>query len=411
MQQQLVFLVAIALLALVHVGTARDLRKVVEPKNPPTCTSLKATGGDDTKAIQKALDSCAKGKAVTLAAGVFYSGPLTIPSGVSLLLDTGVALRAIPKPALYDKGRRTCGTIDDSGDGCKSFITIKGAKGSGIYGTGTIDGEGGARINARNLTWFKLNKVASGRGRKTNSPMLIEISNSEDITLYKITLVRSPFYHVYTSETNGLTVWGITINSPTASVSSDGIFSAGSQNVTVSRCRINTKDDNIGISALTAPSRYISVYETHFGRGNGLAIGSRIIHGVSNVTFSNMTLNALSSGMRIKTNTLNGGVVANIVYENICVYRARFPIFLDMYYHGLTGDRKPEFKNIAFKNIQVGSAGQFIFRGVNENDPIKATINDMRITLNSTWSIANTQFSGNWVTNIGKAFSCKHFKF
>ncbi|KAJ8891346.1 hypothetical protein PR048_010862 [Dryococelus australis] len=296
MQQQLVFLVDIALLALVHVGTARDLRNIVELKNPPTCMSLKVTGGDDTEAIQKVLNSCAKEKTVALAAGVFYSRPLTIPSGVSLLLDTGVALRAIPKPALYDKGRRTCGTIDDSGDGCKSFIT---AKGSGIYDTGTIDGEGGARINARNFTWFKLNKVAAGRGRQTNSPMLVEISNSEDITLYQITLVRSPFYHVYTSETNGLTV-------------------------------INTKDDSIGISALTAPSRYISLYGTHFGRGNGLAIGSRVIHGVSNVAFSNMTLSALSHGMRIKSNTLNGGVVSNIVYENICIYRARFPISLDI---------------------------------------------------------------------------------
>jgi polygalacturonase len=70
----------------------------------------------------------------------FYSGPLSLPSGVSLAIDKGATLRAVANPARFDTGKQTCGTLDNSGKGCKPFIWIKNAVGSGIYGQGTIDG-------------------------------------------------------------------------------------------------------------------------------------------------------------------------------------------------------------------------------------------------------------------------------
>nr|ANJ43624.1 glycoside hydrolase family 28 [Medauroidea extradentata] len=411
MKQHNSFFAAIAILTLFHIATARDLRTVTEPKTPETCTSLIATGGDDTKLIQNALDSCVEGKAVALASGTFNSGPLTIPSGVNLLVEEGVILESIPDPKLYDKGSNICGTIDDLGVGCKAFITISGAKGSGIYGKGMIQGQGYAVINTKKVTWFKLNKVAIERGRRPNSPSLVEITDSVDITVYQVTLTNSALYHITSNRTVGLTVWGIAINSPMATVMSYGVVIDGSRNVTIAYSRITTVDDDVHIVGKTAPTQYVSVYENHVGSGNGLAIGSHVDYGVSHVTFSNMTLNALSNGLRIKTNTLDGGPVSDIRYENICMYRVRFPINIDTSYGGLTGGRLFMLRNIDFNNIHVGSSGSFIFQGLSEHNPITISINGLHFTVNSTWSIANTHISGSLAADHVRPSSCTNFKY
>jgi polygalacturonase len=80
-----------------------------EPTIPPACATLPATqsvpaGGVpseaslDTSAIQKALTACASGQAVKLTTGgannAFVTGPLTLPSGVTLWVDAGTTLYA-----------------------------------------------------------------------------------------------------------------------------------------------------------------------------------------------------------------------------------------------------------------------------------------------------------------------------
>ena len=82
---------------------AQDRRIVVEPIIPPVCASLHATlalhgsvvdAKDeiklDTARMQSALDSCGNGRALELAsngaANAFLIGPITIPTGVTLLM-------------------------------------------------------------------------------------------------------------------------------------------------------------------------------------------------------------------------------------------------------------------------------------------------------------------------------------
>nr|ANJ43618.1 glycoside hydrolase family 28 [Medauroidea extradentata] len=383
-------------MVLTHIGNARDLRNVTEPKTPQTCTSLKATGGDDTAVIQKALASCAKGKAVALSTGTFYSGPLTIPSGVSLLVDKGVTLKAIPNPKLFDTGLKTCGTVDNSGFGCKAFITMVGAKSSGIYGKGIIDGQGGEKMTGTNTTWWKLSRIAMDTGRFQNNPRLIQINDSTDITVYQITLTNSPFYHLTSSKTNGFTVWGIFINSSHATRNTDGIDPTGSQNVTIAHCNISTIDDNIAISAMIAPVRHVSVYNNYLNHGNGLAIGSATNFGVSDVTFTNLTLNDLTYGIYVKSDTKNGGLVTNITYDNICIYRVRYPIALDMFYYNQTGNLMPRFKNIVLKNVRIGTNGSYILHGISDSDPIEVNMTDVHVTKGSPWSVSHAKISGAW---------------
>src|ERR1700722_8653790 len=84
-----------------------DTRRVTEPTLPLTCSTLVAqqtivNGGPaseattDTMRIQAALTACPVGKAVELtglgANWAFLSAPITIPSGVGLLVEGGVTL-------------------------------------------------------------------------------------------------------------------------------------------------------------------------------------------------------------------------------------------------------------------------------------------------------------------------------
>nr|ANJ43611.1 glycoside hydrolase family 28 [Medauroidea extradentata] len=378
-------------------GSAKDLRTVTEPKTPQSCTTLRATSGDETKTIQKALDSCAKGKAVELSSGTFYSGPLSIPSGVSLLVASGATLKALPDPALYDLGAKTCGTQDQYGVGCRAFITIHGSTGSGIYGKGTIDGQGGVTMTGRSEAWWKMPVNTNNKGNARNAPRLIQINDSVDITLYQITLKNSPLYHVATSKTYGFTVWGITIDTPSSAPNTDGVDPMGSQNVTITHCSISTGDDNVAIKAITAPSGHISVVNNHFGTGHGMSIGSEITYGASDVTVSGLTLDGATNGLRIKSNTFRGGLVTGVSYNNVCMRNVKNPIVLDMTYgRNVVGNLTPEFRDITFTNVKVLTDGTYTFEGLSDSKPIEATMNDVHIKKGSKWVSEHAKISGKW---------------
>nr|ANJ43607.1 glycoside hydrolase family 28 [Medauroidea extradentata] len=391
------FVAALLMLAALHQATAKDLRQVTEPKIPAACTSLKGSGGDETSVIQKALTACAKGKAVHLASGTFVSGPLTIPSGVSLWIDSGVTLKASSNPKLFDNGKNLCGTLSSSNSGCNPLIHINGATGSGVYGKGTIDGQGGVTMTGKSISWWELAHEAQEKNSNQNCPRLIEIDNSKDITLYQITLKNSPNFHVVASQTYGFTAWGVTINTPSTARNTDGIDPAGSQNVTIAHCSISTGDDNVAIKAGNAATKYVSITSNTFGVGHGMSIGSEVNSGVSDVTVSSLTLQGTTNGIRIKSDRSRGGLVTGITYSSVCMKNVANPIVLDTAYSKTaTGSKIPDFKGITFSNIKVLSAGKFVFNGYSDAVPIEATLNGVHITKGSTWTTSHAKITGKY---------------
>jgi polygalacturonase len=85
---------------------AQDTRKVTEPVVPPACAVLLGEAGkegrDDAARIQAAIDKCAPGHAVVLAASNeqrnFVSGHLVLKSGVALVVGPGATLYSIDGP-------------------------------------------------------------------------------------------------------------------------------------------------------------------------------------------------------------------------------------------------------------------------------------------------------------------------
>nr|ANJ43634.1 glycoside hydrolase family 28 [Ramulus artemis] len=390
------FLTVVLSMAVLQAAVAKDLRNVAEPKIPSACTSLSGSGKDATSAIQKALSSCGKGKAVHLSSGTFISGPLTIPSGVSLWVDSGATLKASTNPKDFDGGKNTCGTLDNDGKGCKPFITINGATGSGIYGKGTIDGQGGQTMSGKSETWWQLARDAQTKKKKQNAPRLIQIEKSSDITLYLITLKNSPNFHVVSKSTNGFTAWGVTINTPADARNTDGIDPMGSQNITIAHCNIATGDDNVAIKAGNAPTRHVSILNNKFGVGHGMSIGSEVNEGVSDVTVTTLTLEGTTNGLRIKSDKSRGGLVTGVTYTDVCIHNVKNPIVLDTQYSSSGGSKIPTFKGITFNNVKVLTAGTFTFDGISDSNPVEATLNNVHIKSGSKWVATHAKISGKY---------------
>jgi polygalacturonase len=184
------FLLAVALSVTVLTLPAQDTRKVTEPHIPIACVTLEANivanqgaiaDKDeqrlDTERIQRAIDTCAAGQAVVLRAqgqkNVFLAGPITLRTGITLVVDADTVLVASRDPRAYDATPGSCGIVSNRGHGCKPLIMGDGAQHSGIMGDGSIDGRGGAKLLGQDVTWWDLAHEAKITDKQQSVPWLV----------------------------------------------------------------------------------------------------------------------------------------------------------------------------------------------------------------------------------------------
>jgi len=343
-----------------------DATLPAEPTIPPACATLTAsfaigTGTPpsesslDTSRIQSALSGCASGQAVRLttsgSSDGFITGPLNLPTGVSLWVDSGVTLFGTRDPSVY--GQAT------------ALISVRGAN-SGIVGLGTIDGQGGEpQIGSSMSPW----DVNGGGG---DSPALIQTLGATNFTLYKITLHNAPKFHVKL-DAAGFVVWGITIKTPSASTNSvgtkltpssahntDGVDPGESaSNGFIVYNQISDGDDHIAIKGGTSVKN-LTIAHNHFEAGHGMSIGSETNGGVSNVTVCDLSIDGTNTGLsggsangiRIKSDPSRGGLVQNIFYGDVCVRGLTNPIILTPMYSSATGTEYPHYTGITIQNFR-----------------------------------------------------------
>jgi polygalacturonase/pectin methylesterase-like acyl-CoA thioesterase len=425
-----------------------DTRTVTEPSIPAVCQQLTATlttnpatqdldasvdatnTNIDGARIQQAINTCANtGQAVELSAdstgmfNAFLTGPLSMPSNVTLLVDPGVTLHFSRNVQDYDAtpGVHTCGTINNGSNtaNCKPLIAVPASSTNvGIMGYGKLNGRGGdPLINGfatagftapSSYTWWNLAAQANGEGNQQN-PRFIQIrSGASNVTLYKITIVNSPNFHVSTTgRVNGLTVWGVKIVTPTSARNTDGVDPGNVTNGTVTRSWISDGDDNVAVggSGTTAPASNISVTNNRFFAGHGESIGSDTSAGISNILFDgNVAVgNAFagvgaaaisgvadtnSTAIRIKSANDRGGLVTGIQYSNSCFYDHKADVQFTPYYS--SGDSTslfPNYNNILMQNLVFatdnGTAGTVELTGEFNTNNGSPVINPLGITMDN----------------------------
>ncbi|WFT83807.1 glycosyl hydrolase family 28 protein (plasmid) [Methylobacterium sp. CB376] len=384
-----------------HSAQSQDRRNVQEPV-PPTqvCAVLSADDAPSAKVgqakLQAALDGCRTGQAVRLTPSrtkaVFASGPIEMRAGVVLWLDAGAVLAAEPDPRLYDLGDGRCGLINNAGGGCRPFLNFHKANGAGLMGDGTIDGQGGAVMIGKAETWWALASRAQVEGREQNVPRLVQIDSSNNITVYRITLRNAPNVHIAMNKVQGVTVWGVTINTPADARNTDGIDPGAAMDVTIARTFISTGDDDIAIKAGdNGATRHVSILDIHIYSGHGLSIGSETNSGVSDVLVRNVTIDGAVSGLRIKSDPSRGGLVQAVRYENVCVRGSRRPIDFDTRYDPRAqGTKIPVYSNIVLRQV-AGEGGRLVMHGYDAAHPLGVSLDGVRFVDNATWDVVNTQ--------------------
>lgn len=405
----------------------QDTRSVTEPTFPPACTAVAAqlaiVAGEpssetafDTARIQSALNACPAGKAVELVPNngnnAFLIQPISIPSGVTLLIDGGVTVFASRNPADYQSGTLSstqfaCGTVGTSGNSCGPLIRSNNTTGSGIMGYGVIDGRGPDNLIVNGVTqsysWYSntLQAYTTDPVGFQQNPDMIGCEAANNFTLYKITIKNSPHFNIHWSGVNGsstvttgLTVWDIKIVAPYTIANTDGIDPTdNASNVTITNSFISNGDDQVAVSsnAVGYPVTNVSVTNIHTFGGRGISIGSGTEGGIANVLVDNIdqagnAADPNGNGFRIKSAADRGGLVRNVTFQNICQRDETYAIRFNPFYVATPADTNyiPTFANIAVRNVTIlanpsGGAGSFTFQGYDANHVTSLTLDNLNV--------------------------------
>jgi polygalacturonase len=241
----------------------------------PNVNLAGATGEELAKPMYRAAKYAVKLAVSSTGPGnSFISGPLTMPSGVTLWIDAGVTLYATRdviaySPAAagpYCANTAVSATKAGSSGNCTALFTGTNVVNSAIVGDGVVDSrayaeiistnklyplmkvtlscsntyaayakgtqaadgtpcdDGGTIVDSkdpsRNMTWWDLawlgNLVENGRtgfGSQSDFRMIV-YNLAKNFTLYRVTLSNSANFHVVPAGIDGFTVWGVKILTP-----------------------------------------------------------------------------------------------------------------------------------------------------------------------------------------------------
>ena len=342
----------------------------------------------NTEAIHEAIDACheAGGGRVVVPEGVFLTGAIHLKSNVHLFLEEGSTLLFSQDlkdylPLVYTRFE---------GVECMNyspFIYAFEQKNIAITGSGTLDGQGDLSHwwpwTGRERNGWKKGKPHQVEDRDALFQMaedgipveervfgpghylrvnFVQPYRCKNILIDGITIKRSPMWEIHPVLCENVTVRHVTVISH--GPNNDGCNPEASRDVHIHDCYFDTGDDCIAIkSGRNADGRRVDVASENIviqdctmkdGHG-GVVIGSEISGNCRNVFAEDCVMDSpnLDRALRIKTNSLRGGVVENIYMRNITVGEVSDAV-IRIYFHyqeGDIGEHTPVVRNINIQNV------------------------------------------------------------
>ena len=314
-----------------------------------------AVAGDSVNlchaAINAAIAQCSAdgGGRVEVPAGVWYTGPLTLLSGVNLHLDEGATLLFTDRLDEYPLVLTRWEGID-----CYNYQPLIYAIDQhdiALTGKGTIDGAASARtwwsmcwalktdwderassqkvgrplLKSWNEEQLPVEQRVLGNGYGMR-PQLVNFYRCENILVEDVTMLRSPFWNLHPVLCKNLTVRGVHFVND--GPNGDGCDPESCNYVLIEKCYFATGDDCIAIKSgrdqdgrrVGEPSQNIIVRDCTMSNGHGgVVVGSEISGGYRNLFVERCHMDSprLDRAIRIKTNSRRGGVIENIYVRNI----------------------------------------------------------------------------------------------
>ncbi|XP_043725090.1 probable polygalacturonase isoform X2 [Telopea speciosissima] len=263
---------------------------------------------------------------------------------------------------------------------------------------GTIDGQGSVWWN-----WFNNGTLNYTR------PHLIELMNTTGVVISNLTFLNSPFWTIHPVYCSQVLVQNVTIIAPLDSPNTDGVDPDSSNDVCIEDCYISTGDDLISIKSgwdeygisFARPSSNI-IIKNIAGESlssSGVAIGSEMSGGISEVYAVGLHFFNSNTGIRIKTSPGRGGFVRNIYFSDITLTNVKRAIR----FTGQYGEHPDEFydpnalpiiENITIKDIRgenIRTAG--LLEGIEGDNFFNICLSNITLNVTTTtpWNCSYVQ--------------------
>lgn len=310
---------------------------------------------EDTALLQSLLDACPEGGRVTLPAGDYLTGPLWLHSHMTLELQAGARLLAVPDVEAFrilpsvirdGAGRETVFSTFEGEEfpSHESFLNAFRAEDLCIVGEGIVDG------NAQNSTWW----TVEAPERKVGRARLCFLNACRGVTLHGIEGRNSPSWTFHPFYSEDISFLDVGVLSPKKSPNTDGINPEGCCDVRIIGCRISTGDDCIAIKSGKRPmaEKHRRAAERHtirnclmqFGHG-AVVFGSEMSGGIRDIEVSHCYFRDTDRGLRIKTRRGRGrlAVVDGVIFRDIVMEGVLMPLVINMYYNCDPLDGRSEY--------------------------------------------------------------------
>ena len=331
----------------------------------------------------------AGGGRVVVPPGDWLTGPIHLLSNVALHVSDGATLRFVTDPEAYLPAVHTRwegvelmnyspliyavdqenvavtggGTLDGQAEG-EAWWTWKGPWKDNRHGW--TEGmpqqrEARDRLFAQAEAGVPVEERVYGTGDYLR-PSFVEFLRCRNVLIEGVTVVRSPMWLLHPTLCTNVTVRGVTANSH--GPNNDGCNPESCTDVLIEGCTFDTGDDCIALKSgrnadgrrLAAPIQNVVVRDCTMRDGHGgVVIGSEMSGGARDVFAERCQMDSpnLERVLRIKTNSIRGGVVEGVYMRDVtagqvadAVVRINF-----LYEEGDAGDFPPTVRDIDVRRV------------------------------------------------------------
>ena len=388
---------------------------VTVPVFPEQTFNIKDEGaiGDglfkNTEIINETIRKCADagGGTVTIPAGLWLTGPITMKSHVNLHLEEGALVSF--SSDLDDYKLIKSGTKYN----IPSLINGEKLVDVAITGDGIFNGTGeawrpvkkekmsegawkkllksGGSLTANGKIWYpREGAVAAEDFLKTKKsfemtyedyqkakpyfrPYMLNLEDSKNVLIQGITLQNSPKFCMILRDIDGLVVKDVKALNDWWAQNGDGLDLSGCKHVLMYNCTVNTGDDGIclkssgrGKNEFRLENIVIQDCKVFHAHG-GFVIGSNTDGKMRNIYVNNCSFSWTDTGLRFKSGAGRGGRVENIFVDGIYMKGIEHEaIIFDLTYEdsgavkmkdsSVSNSKLPDFDGFSFKNIFVEGA-------------------------------------------------------
>lgn len=362
---------------------------------------------DNTDAFREAIAACnaAGGGRVVVPPGIFMTGAIHLKSNVNLHISKNATVRFIKDPTKYLPVVFT----RFEGVECYNyspFIYAYEQENIAITGSGTLDGQGGTdnwwpwkgqeiygwipgtpNGNATTDELYAMPEknmpvaeriFGEGKYLRTN---FIQPYKCKNVLIDSVKIIRSPMWVIHPVLSENVTIQNVKVISH--GPNNDGCNPESSRNVLIKNCYFDTGDDCIAIKSgrnadgrrVNMPSENIIVTGCNMKDGHGgVVIGSEMSGDVRNVYIEDCVMDSpnLDRALRIKTNSLRGGVVENVFMRNVTVGEVSDAVVRINFYYGEgdVGTFTPVVRNIFLEKVTSSKSKYALALDGYERSPI-----------------------------------------